>query len=164
MSKTLSFGYTDSVATTKTLSGLPTISYAADYATIEDKPGQCIITNTTSPVDQPETIRYAANKVANVYTGTGIDPNLYAVSKQGSSVVVQIKDILRATESTTGIAIDYPIEAHLVVKTPRSSDVTVSYVTDVIKRLIGACLTTDSSDLNDKFKELLRSACKPSEM
>lgn len=157
-----SFGYTDKVTTTKNLA-LPDLSYATDYALIRDDASEVVISNTTSPLDQPETIRFALSSVADVYQGTGIEPSFRSVTKRGESLLVQINDILRVTDAEGQILYDLPISSHIVVKLPLNEYVTADVALQVVKRNISALFDTGLVT-SARLNQLLRSSLKPSTM
>lgn len=95
-----SFGFTDST-TTKLQLSLPTLNYAKDYSVRTERADEVILTNTTSPLDQPETIRIAIQNVGNVYSGTPVAIESQSVTKRGVQLLIQLNDILRVTPSRT---------------------------------------------------------------
>lgn len=135
-----------------------------------DDPGECILTNTDSPIDQPETIRFAAQELSNVYAGTSIEPTNYYAVKKGSSIVMQVKDIIRVTDSSDPtFRVDVPIEAHIVVRVPKTPYVSVNDVRDIINRAYVATLPYDINNdnldtvgFNNRLEELIRGALVPS--
>lgn len=144
---------------------LPTIPlHKADFVVKVDEPGEAIITNTTSPIDQPETIRFATQAVSNVYAGTDIEPTNYYATKKGASTVVQVRDILRVTDSTDPtFRVDIPLECHIVVRVPKTPFVQVSDVRAVINRAISALLPLDATGgSNKRIEELVRGVMVPS--
>lgn len=161
-----SLGYTDSITTAKTLS-VPDLSYAADFAVTRDTPDEVVITNTTSPIDQPETIRFGYNQVADVYRGTGIDPSVASVSKRGASIVVQLNDILRvACDSETNcspVQFDLPISTHIVMKVPINQYITADLVKQLVLRNVAALFSTGKTD-STRIDALLRHALTPTGM
>lgn len=157
-----SFGFTDKVTTTKNLA-LPDLSYATDFAVIKDDASEVVISNTTSPLDQPETIRFALTSVQDIYSGTGIEPSYRAVTKRGESLLVQVNDILRVTDENGQIVYDLPISCHLVLKVPLNEYVTADVALSVAKRNISALFDTGSVT-SARLNQLLRSSLKPSTM
>nr|QXV86435.1 coat protein [Leviviridae sp.] len=133
-----SFGYTDSVTTEKSVS-IPDLSYLTDFAVKDESATALVLTNTTSPVDQPELVRWGYQNIADIYAGTGIDPSFMAVSRRGVSLVGQVNDILRITPAEesgccTMQQILLPIEAHWVLKFPVSQYVTPEIARQVLNR------------------------------
>lgn len=96
-----SFGYTDSVSTTISVA-VPTLSYAKDFSIRTERAEEVILTNTTSPLDQPETIRFAIQNVGNVYAGTPVAVESQSITKRGVQLLIQLNDILRVTPDRGG--------------------------------------------------------------
>lgn len=167
---TTSFGYTDKVATTKNVA-VPQLSYAADFSVKAETSSEVVLTNTTSPLDQPETIRFALEPVRNVYNGTAIDPSAQSTSKNGVSLLVQVNDILRVSPETgeSGCccgdgAMDFPISTHIVIKTPLVQYIDADTVLSVVKRNISALFGEGTDVTSARLNSMLRGALKPSTM
>lgn len=164
-----SFGYTDSVTTTKNVA-VPQLSYAKDFSVKTETPSEVVITNVTSPLDQPETIRFAVQNVKDIYNGTAVDPTAMSVSRNGLSLVVQVNDILRVTP-TEGEAcccgqgyMDFPISTHIVVRTPVAQYIDADTVMTVVKRNISALFGEGADVTSARLNQMLRGALKPSTM
>lgn len=166
---TKSFGYTDSVAATKNVA-IPELSYAKDFSVKSDTADECVITNATSPLDQPETIRFALQKIGNIYNGSQVNPAAMSVSKQGVSLVVQLNDVLRVTPDTTDTCccgagyMDFPISTHVVIKAPLVQYVDADTVLSVVKRNIAALFGEGTDVTSARLNSMLRGALKPSTM
>lgn len=164
MSKVTSFGYTDTApagGATKTLTR-PNLNYAANFSVATNGDNKCIIVNRTSPMDQPETFRFQETNVANVYEGTQIDPSVYATSKAGVSLVVQVQDILRVTDTVDPTyQVDLPISVHMVVKLPKSQYITAANIETVIGRCVSGLYDTDSTGTT-RIDSLVRGSMQPS--
>lgn len=159
-----SFGFTDS-STTPLVLNVPNLSYAKDFAVTVEKAGETILTNITSPVDQPERIRHALEVVNNIYTGTGIDPSLFAVTKRGFSLVVGNDLIYRVSgASTSGApwAFDLPLHYHTVVKAASSPYLPTSVIYEGLLRHFGSFQNGDNSSAF--LEQLIRGALTPSGM
>lgn len=140
MAITTSFGYTESVETPKNIA-IPDLSFTTDFAVTKDVADEVILTNRTSPIDQPETIRFGYQNVANVYANTGIDPSYMSVTRRGVSLVAQVNDILRVscapTEGSCNMnVVDLPLSAHVVVKVPLSQYVTADVAMAAVKHKV----------------------------
>lgn len=166
MAKTTSFGYTDTApagGATKTLTR-PNLNYSANFATMEDSDKKSVITNRTSPIDQLETMRFQLTDVSNVYTGTNIDPSVYATSKSGLSLVVQVNDILRVVDTVDPTyQVDLPMSAHMVIKMPKSQYITAANVEVLISRCVAGLYDTDSTGTT-RIDSLVRGSMRPSTM
>lgn len=164
MAKTTSFGYTDTApagGATKTLTR-PNLNYAANYSVTVNTDNKAVITNLTTPVDQPETIRWQATNIANIYDSSTIDPSVYATSKQGISLVAQVNSILRVTDSVDPtFQVDLPISVHMVVKLPKSQYITSANLEMAIARCVAAYYETDSTGTT-RLDKLVRGSMLPS--
>lgn len=163
-----SFGYTDSVLTTLNVA-VPQLSYAKDYSVRTERAEEVILTNTTSPLDQPETIRYAIQNVGNVYAGTPVAVESQSVTKRGVQLLIQLNDILRVTpdeESSSNCCCiapyDLPISTHIVIRVPLNSNVTADTVLQVVKRNVAALF--EGNNTSARLNSMLRGALKPSTM
>lgn len=164
-----SFGYTDTTTATKSLV-IPTLNYVNDFSEKKtDTASEVILSNLTCPLDQPETLRYAIQNIKDVYDGTGIEPSYRSVSHRGVSLVVQLRDILRVTQSETetqccdpGI-IDLPIETHIVFRVPISQYVDADTVLTVMKRNVAGVF--DPTGVTSKqLNALLRGSLNPRDL
>lgn len=164
MSKTTNFGYADTApagGATKTLTR-PNLNFVANFSVNSNVENKTVITNLTTPIDQPETIRWQASNVANIYEGTPIDPSVYATSKQGISIVAQVNDILRVTDSVDPtFQVDLPMTAHLVIKIPKSQYITSANIETVIARCVATYYDTDSTGVT-RIDKLVRGSMLPS--
>lgn len=162
-----SFGYKDSVTTMLQLP-IPTLSYAKDFSIRTERAEEIILTNTTSPLDQPETIRFAIQNVGNVYAGTPVAVESQSVTKRGVQLLIQLNDILRVTpdeEATTCgcfAPYDLPISAHIVLRVPLNSNVSADVALQVLKRNVAALFDGDVTSA--RLNSMLRGALKPSTM
>jgi len=163
MSKSTSFGFTDTADggnTTKSLTR-PNLNWAADFVSTSDGDSKILLANKTSPLDQVERIRMEASTIQDIYKGTSIDPTVFAPSRQGLSIVCQVMDILRVTESTVPTyQVDLPISAHIVVKVPLSTYVTADNVLAVAGRAV-SCLFNSNDVTNARVTALLRGPMTP---
>lgn len=165
MSTTKSFGYTNTAAGTANGSTIK-LDIAASYAVKSQSSSEVILTNLTSPDDQPETVKIAVQEIKDIYANTGIDPNYYAQSKKGRSIVVSFQDDYRITDSELGIT-DCPIQAHVVLKVPQNQNVSVEQVTNVIDRLYSFLYNINAAGTalsDDYISRLLKSAVKPADV
>lgn len=161
--KVISFGYTDTITTSKKLDR-PDLDFKQDFAKVAEEEHLTIVSNLTTPVDQPETFRWQIQDIADIYKGSGVDPSVHATSKKGFSLVVQVNDILRVTDDQDpSFQTDLPVSAHLVLKAPKSQYLTEAALETVIGRCVAALFSTGSTS-TDRLKQLVRGAMTPSEM
>lgn len=165
MSKSLGFSFTD------TAFGAPAVlnlvrantNYGADWSPVKQTPGETIITNITASTDRPEKIRIAYSEVKDVYAGSSIDPAYMAPSKKGFSLVAQITEIARVTETVDASFYDLPITAHIVIKAPANELVTATVLETILKRLLSS-LYNDNLTTIARFNELVRGVVTPPEV
>jgi hypothetical protein len=145
MAKVITPEYTDTA-----IAGNPTqnfvranVNFAADFRVKSNNGKEVILTNITSPIDCPENIRLAYTDVANIYSGTGIDPSVNAPTKRGISVLAQITDVLTVTDDADAdYRVDLPLSAHLVIKVPSSEFITSARVQTLVARLLSSLYST----------------------
>lgn len=163
MAKVLNLNYKDTAVTGGTVVELtlPQLNYGSDFRVVKDTAGEAIISNITSPIDQPERLRFAHNNVADVYRNTGIDPTHYYASRRGTQILCQLTDVYSVTDSA---APDYlallPVEAHLVLKVPNNDLISVEQIEALITRMLGGLYETTASQTT-RLNAMLRGALLP---
>lgn len=157
MALSTSFGY--EAASSSLNVSVPVLDYK-DFSPRKVEATEVELTNMTSPVDQPETLRFAITPINNVYQNTGVDPAYYGASRKGFSVLVQLNDILRVTDSVKPEFVqDFPVSAHIVIRGASSQYVSSDNVYSVVKRLVAAL--TPGTDTSARLNELIRGALMP---
>lgn len=163
MSKSTSFGYTDTAdggVTTKSFTRA-NLNWPVDFVITSDGDSKALMVNKTSPLDQLEKVRIESSNIADVYKGTSIDPKVYAPSRQGTSIVCQVMDILRVTDSAdSAYQVDLPISAHIVLKVPLSTHVTAANVLTVAGRAL-SCLFGSNDVTESRVTAMLRGSMTP---
>lgn len=160
MSKTISTGYTDTVATPKTLNRAD-LSYAADFRVRQDEPGEAILVNLTSPIDRTETIRYGYSEIKDVYKNTSIDASVMAPSKKGVQVLAQVNDTFSLTDSVDPTyRVDLPVSAHIIVKIPACEYITPAMVETLVARAAASLYDTGATTTT-KISQLLKGSLVP---
>lgn len=135
---TSSFGYTNtSTASLKSTSVLPDLAIANSYAVKSLGKDEVILTNTTAPVDQPETFRVASQRVANIYNNSGIDPQYYTASKYGRSIVIGCDSVGKysVTQGSTQLDKLFPLKCHLVISAPENANCDKEDILKAVQRL-----------------------------
>lgn len=166
MSKTISAGYTDTAISGVTSLTYPRglVNFAADFRVKKDGDSEAIITNLTTPVDRPEKFRWNASDIANIYSGTDIDPSVFAPSKKGVSVLAQVTEVYSVTDSVdASFRIDLPVSAHIVIKTPQSEYLTSDILQTVVGRLISGLFETGST-ATSRIGALVRGSLLPKDL
>lgn len=164
MAKVIAIGPTDTVVAGHAQNDVvaPALNFEADFRVISEVPGEVILTNVTCPIDQPETLRFAQRKVANVYSGTDIDPSAYLPSRQGTSTVVQLRQVAAET-STTDEAYrkSLPMSCGITFTVPSYVAVTPAMVLDLVERTVSA-LFEQAVDSDSGIDALLHGVMKKS--
>lgn len=158
MAKTVTWSTNDGVNLTP---GVTTEDYS-NFAAISDTPNECRITDISANLETPKVVRYAAQDVANVYSGTDIDPSAYAPVRRGKSVVIQTSLNAKVTDSTDpSFLVLLPVQIHTVVKLPVTDYLTSAQINLMLRDHFGDIITANDSDM---LPRLLRGALKPSEL
>lgn len=166
MAKVISKGYTDTP-----VSGVPSLTFpravlnfGADFRVKSNQPAEIVLTNITSPVDRPEQIRLASSSIANIYSGTSIEPSLAAPTKRGVSVLAQVTDIISVTDSADpDYRIDLPVSYHLVLKIPVNENLTSALIQEGLGRMISTLFDTGSTGLT-RIESLIRGSLVPTDI
>lgn len=163
MAKSISVNYADTAVSggTEVVLTLPQLNYGADFRVVRDDASEAIITNLTSPIDQPERFRWAHNNVTDVYKNTGIDPTLYYASRKGTQFLCQLTDVYQVTdtEDASYMAL-LPVEAHIVVKVPNNDLLSPTMVEGLISRMLAGLYET-TAGRDTRLRSLLRGALMP---
>jgi len=166
MAKQLNTGYTDTpisgVTALELNRGL--LNFQADFRVKEESAKELIAVNLTSPVDRIERVKWAATEIANVYTGTPIDPSVMAPSRRGVSIVCQINETWSVTDTVdAAYRVDLPVQAHIVLKVPANENITSAQVEQLVGRLVSGLYDT-GSETTTRLTSLLRGSLKPSDL
>lgn len=125
---------------------------------------EVILTNITSPVDRPEKVRIGFTEVANVYSGSGIEPSVSAPTKRGTQILAQVTEVISVTDDTDpDYRVDLPVSYHLVIKVPTSDQITASDVQTGLGRLLSTLFDTGAV-ATSRLEGILRGALVPSDM
>lgn len=135
--------------------------YARDYAKKETKADSTVLINSKAPLGKPETLRFAYSRVANVYTGTGLDPSVYAQNKTGASVLLQTNVNIDVKDDVTGSTVTLPLSAHLVLKVPNHEAVNEEVLKVLLQRVLGLCYEQSGTSPGPRLAALIRGACTP---
>lgn len=166
MAKTVAVGYTDTAISGVTSLDLARglVNYAADWRVKQDEPGEVVLTNLTSPISYPERFRIGASEVADVYKGSGIDPGLYAPTRRGISVLCQLTETWKLTDSTDATyEVALPITGHIVLKIPSNENITPAMVDTFLGRLVSGLYET-GSETTTRLASILRGSLIPSDL
>lgn len=166
MTKSVNVGYTDTPIPDVTTLTFPRgkVNFGADFRVKNETASEVVITNLTTPVDRPEKFRISYSDVANIYSGSDVDPSVYAPSKRGVSVLCQLTETFSVTDSVDStFRIDLPVSAHLVLKVPASEYLTGTMILDLVGRLVSGLFETGSVT-DGRVKSLLRGSLLPKDL
>lgn len=166
MAKQLSVNYTDTaipdVTSLDFARGL--VNFGADFKVKAEGADDLTLTNLTSPVVYPEKMRFSVSDVANVYSGSSVEPSLYSPTKRGVSLLVQVNEMWKVTDTVDpSYEVALPVQAHLVIKVPNHELVTPAAVETMVGRLI-SCLYETGSEDTTRLTAMLRGSLKPSDL
>lgn len=129
------------------------------FATKEDTAKKCVLTNTASPLGNPELIEYQYNEIADVYNGTGIDRTLWTPSKRGIAPFIKVSEVWTAADPSDASSPQYalPVSFTLRFKVPANSLISETDLINLFKRGIAALY----ADGDCKLAEIFRGALNP---
>lgn len=148
---------------------IPVMEWPTHFAKRETKTNEIVLANLTSPLTATETIRFAVQNVGNIYTGTGIDPNYYAPSRRGVSILAQVNSCLIIKPDSAASALQdaqmLPFSAHIVFRVPQSEYVTSTVLQSVAYRLIASLGDNKAGDaslnIGNRLAMMARGALTP---
>lgn len=155
MATTYSWGYTNTTASLVA----PTMAKVGEYTNygrVKDEPNLCVLSNKTSPLDQPETIAYKGRPEKVSVTTLANPPK----TRDGVYYGVTVRDILREVRDD-GTIIDHPIEVTTAFKHDTSLNWSDSYVLEVLGRSLGSLY--DETAASWRFKDMQRLALAPTQ-
>jgi len=150
-----------SPATNRTAITPDAINWGADYRVVTEKPGEVVLTNIKTPIDNPEVIRVAWSEIADVFKGTKVTAEPGQMTK-GLSLLAQV-NCVGINSETFGDTL-YPLSAHLVLKVPYGMYVDSSDLMSVVTRLLGALYETKDAAPTDRVDALLRGVLTPKDL
>lgn len=140
------------------------LNFKADFRVKSSQPNEIVLANITSPVDRPEQMRVAFSNIANVYSGTSIEPSVAAPTKRGISVLCQVTDIISVTDDADpDYRIDLPVSYHLVIKIPANENLTSTLIQEGVGRMISGLFDTGSTALT-RIESLIRGSLVPTDL
>lgn len=167
MTKVINAGYTDTPVDGVSSLTFPraVLNIKTDFRVKNSKDGkEVVLTNLTCPIDRPENVRLAYTDVANIYSGTDIEPSVLAPTKKGVSILAQVTDVLTVTDDTDAdYRVDLPLSCHLVIKAPASEFITSAQIQTQIGRLLSSLFDTGSTS-GSRLEAILRGSLVPSEI
>lgn len=166
MATTINVGYTDTPIPGSPVLNLlrSSVNFGSDFRVKSEAANELTLINLTSPVDRPEKWRYSYSDIANIYNSTDIDPSVYAPSKRGVSVLVQLTETFSVTDSTDpSYRVDLPISAHIVLKLPANENLTSAMIQTVVARLASGLYETGLTTTS-RLSALVRGSLTPADL
>lgn len=156
-------GYTDTpiegVSSLKLDRGM--INFGKDFRLKTNGSTEVVLTNVTSPMDRPETVRLARTEISDIYKNTDISPGVMSPSRRGVSLLAQVNETIQITDDTDADFLQHlPVSAHLVLKVPASEYIDATHVEELIGRLISTLYDTGSTS-ESRLAALLRGSLAP---
>lgn len=162
MAISTSWNYTAAASTKQPT--VPDLDYGQFSELEKGSRSELWVTNTTSPVDSPETMRLSVQNIGNIYDGTQILPSYFATSKAGRQLLLQLNDILTATDSTDPTyRADLPFSGHVVLKFPTNALVTADMLLTFYERLASMAFATGVVT-KTRLEALMRGSLKPTNL
>lgn len=155
MSMSSSFGYSNKTAMSNTVTPI-NIGPVTNYAKTEDTATSCSLSNKTCALDQMEKLSYQCTQIGNVSTKNTIQHP--SPVREGVQYIVRLDEVLRTVDSAGSIVCDEPVVAYLTIRHQASGNISNALVTEVVTRLLGACMRADGTY---RFDDLMRSALVP---
>lgn len=157
MAKTWKFGYQNDGARAAESPFTNIQLNIGSYALKQDEPDECQLSNTTTPIDQPELVTYQSSTIKKIPTKVKVSNP--TSDTEGVMYGVRVDEVLRGTSDTDdNFIVDLPIVVNISVKHPINSAISAGVVNEAISRALSA-LTTDSG--TSRVTDLMRSALKP---
>lgn len=135
---------------------LPVINYGVDFRVKTEAAKEVVLVNTTTPLDQPESLRFGYSEIANIYAKSGLNSDQIPGSVKGVNLLAQINETLKVSDSANASFAQYlPISAHIVIKAPQSGYITPDVIQALINRLYASLYENGSSSLPSLMKGVL---------
>jgi hypothetical protein len=162
MAITTTWNYTAAAATKQPT--IPDVDFSTFTELNRGPKSDFWMTNGTSPLDSPETVRTKIQNIGNIYDGTQILPSYFATSKAGRSIFIQLNDILTATDSADSTyRVDLPFSGHVELKFPTHALITGDMLLAFYERLMSMAFATGVVT-KSRLEALMRGTTKPTNL
>lgn len=136
----------DTITTPKNLS-IPDLDYAVDYSVASEKGNDTSITNTTGTALEPvEKLRYAKEKVNDIYRNTNTLKAAQLPSPIGARVLAEATEIISATNTVSGAEMEIPIRVWTCIESSTHNAVTGQALLWALKRHVAQLFQTGAVD------------------
>lgn len=140
------------------------LNLGADFRVKQNGPNELVLTNLTSPVDRPETIRIARSEVSDIYKNTDIAPAVQSPSKRGINLLIQINQTVKVSDSVDADFVQYlPVSFHAVAKFPATEYFKAADLLDLLGGLCSIPFDT-GSDSESRLAGLMRGSLVPKDV
>jgi hypothetical protein len=165
MAITVNPNYTDTTGGATHEIDIPSVNFGADFRIASSEPDELVLTNLTSPLGFAEVARIQTKPLNDIYANTTVDKALYAASRKGRQIYINLADILRATDSSdASFEMALPLSGSLLVKFPQNPLITQSIIVTFIERMIGLLFETDDVSMSPRIQALIRGSLKPKDL
>lgn len=132
----------------------------ADYAATTNVAGDFQMSNVTSPLGRPETIGYKFSTINDIYASSGIEKALWAPTRRGVSLLVQVKQTWTVSDDSDASAPEYafPVTCNLTIKTLQHPLISEADIEALLKEALGSMLCVDGEK---RISFLLRGSLDP---
>lgn len=138
------------------------LNFAADFLVTSNVPGEVILTNRTSPLNQLETIRISQKGIKDIYSGSDIDPSARVSTKSGIGTLIELRGTFKETDSVDATyEVLLPYKVGLQFNWPTYSSCTADMALTEILRALGAVFetgTVTSAGVNNILHGALKKA------
>jgi len=132
---------------------VPLAPIAGGYGYTVDDPGQSVLKNVVNALDQPNTLRFSVSAVNDVFKGSDAAP-IAGQRVDGLSVLAQVTETWKVTDSVTGVVYYLPISAHMVIKVPVDANITGAALQALVARLAGS-IDRGGTDMAETLTSLI---------
>lgn len=126
------------------------------FKLLKDDPGECQLANVAGTLDQPNTIRYSVQPIADIFNAAPIDPDADQ-RRDGHSYLIQVNETWKKYDAadTSVTPVYFPASAHMVLKLPVDALVTADVAKLLVRRLLGALTMSATDSIEDGLGPLL---------
>lgn len=159
MTKSVSYGHNGTaVGGVSALTfAIPPLNYSADFRKVEDGPGKLIMTDLTSPQDQPFTLRIAQSSKANVYAGSSLDPSVFLPNKRGTDTIIEVRAVGAEVDSTDSTYLKmFPVRVAITLSLPDAVQITPAGVSSLIGHAVAGLYGQGDATNTEGIAALLR--------
>lgn len=154
-----SFGFTNTTPSSTRVVNTYDLGLLDNYALTADEPTECMLKNTTTPLDVEETVAFRCKNIDRV--NTTLISQYPSKVRTGIQYQVQLEAMLSTTDSTNAdFRVDEPIVAQITVRHQKSGNITAAHVEQLLGRAISALMKNSGAY---RVNDMMRSALKPTQ-